>query len=1047
MKKTAAVWFLLELAILLQPLNAARLHAADWPMARGNAARSAAASESLKLPLASAWTYRAPAKPRPAWPRSERMRFDRAMQTVASAGIVVFGNSVDGTITALDLESGQAAWSFATEGPIRFAPALWRDQVYAVSDDGNLYVLKLSDGSLLWQHQGGKGHQAVLGNGAMISKWPARGGPVIADGVVYYAAGIWPSEGIFIHALNAETGEPLWSNTESGFFDMPQPHGGANAESGVAAQGYLVVAKDRLLVPTGRAVPACFNRLTGKFDYFHLQKYGQNGESLMMALGDVFFNGGLGFGLAEGQRRAKIGTGQLAAFENGVIRSFGHVLAQYQWGEEESKNKQGEVEIVQALRTTWSHDGLPQSASILTAGHQVVLGSDGQVSIFDTTQGKIVWEAPIEGTAYGLALANGNLLVSTDQGTIAAFAPESEQQPERSHSTGDNSEVVAANPSASTVAAPVATLDSGTAADEIVRRSGVMRGFCLDLACGDGSLARELAVRTELQIIAVDEDPENVRRARALLSAAGLYGTRVVVQHRDPNATGYPTYFADLIVSGRSIREGAESFARAEAKRLQRPFGGSICIGPPGKMKQTVRGPLAGAGNWTHQYANTANTTNSDDSLVAGRLGMLWFRDIDFEIPSRHGRAPAPLFQDGLLINAGMDGVIGVDAYNGRQLWHRSIPNLLRAYDGDELMGVSGTGSNLCIGGHSVFVRDGHRCLQLDVASGQPIGEFETPVGIQATDQGEATGPKGAAARDQVSVGDEANDQEGAKRNPWGYLAWSDGILFGSSANQEHVVTYRYVNRGGDMTKQLTESRTLFAIDPATGKYLWSYEATDSIRHNGIAIAAGRVFLIDRPLAHFDRIKKPKSKEHPTGKLVALDPRTGKVEWKNDDNIYGTMLAVSQQHNVILMSYQPTRFRLDSETGGRMAAFRTDSGARLWDIEAKYSARPMLSDRTIYTQDGAWDLLTGKPVPFALKKSYGCGILASSKKMLLFRSATLGYYDLTGAKKTENYGGIRPGCWINALPVGGIVLLPDATSGCNCSYLNKAWIALEPMNH
>jgi len=64
--------------------------------------------------------------------------------------------------------------------------------------------------------------------------------------------------------------------------------------------------------------------------------------------------------------------------------------------------------------------------------------------------------------------------------------------------------------------------------------------------------------------------------------------------------------------------------------------------------------------------------------------------------------------------------------------------------------------------------------------------------------------------------------------------------------------------------------------------------------------------------------------------------------------------------------------------------------------------------------------------------------------MLVFRSATLGYFDFERNDGIENYGGIRPGCWINALPVGGLLLLPDATSGCQCSYLNRAWIALVP---
>ena len=59
------------------------------------------------------------------------------------------------------------------------------------------------------------------------------------------------------------------------------------------------------------------------------------------------------------------------------------------------------------------------------------------------------------------------------------------------------------------------------------------RGYCLDLGCGDGSLARELALRTELQVIAVDSDPEKVHVARENLFDEGLLGSRVTVLQRN----------------------------------------------------------------------------------------------------------------------------------------------------------------------------------------------------------------------------------------------------------------------------------------------------------------------------------------------------------------------------------------------------------------------------------------------------------------------------------------------------------------------------------
>jgi hypothetical protein len=129
-----------------------------------------------------------------------------------------------------------------------------------------------------------------------------------------------------------------------------------------------------------------------------------------------------------------------------------------------------------------------------------------------------------------------------------------------------------------------------------------------------------------------------------------------------------------------------------------------------------------------------------------------------------------------------------------------------------------------------------------------------------------------------------------------------------------------------------------------------------------------------------------------------------------------------------------------------MSAYDLTTGRRLWQMEAKYDSRPMINGRTILAQGGAWDLLTGAPKPFEFGRSYGCGILAGCPNMLLFRSATLGYRNLeTADARPANYGGMRPGCWVNTLPAGGLVLVPDASAACRCSYQNRAWVALQPV--
>ncbi len=70
-------------------------------------------------------------------------------------------------------------------------------------------------------------------------------------------------------------------------------------------------------------------------------------------------------------------------------------------------------------------------------------------------------------------------------------------------------------------------------------------------------------------------------------------------------------------------------------------------------------------------------------------------------------------------------------------------------------------------------------------------------------------------------------------------------------------------------------------------------------------------------------------------------------------------------------------------------------------------------------------------------------MVVGSPQLLLFRSAVLGYVDLAESSRTRFFGGIRPNCWVNAIPAGGMVLMPDFTEKCVCAYDNKTNLALE----
>jgi outer membrane protein assembly factor BamB len=224
--KTIRIGIVLSLLFSTVPY----LRASDWPMHRADAARSGYTADHLPARLKISWIRKAGSPPQPAWSgRDTRMPFDLAFQPVVSGGLVFFGSSSDCTVYALDGRTGREKWTYITDGPVRFAPAVWQDRLFVVSDDGHLYCLGLRDGELLWKKRGGPSTDMVLGNDRLISRWPARGGPVIKDGIVYFGTGIWPSEGIYLYAVDASTGRTLWVNDSSGSLVLEQPHGGNRA--------------------------------------------------------------------------------------------------------------------------------------------------------------------------------------------------------------------------------------------------------------------------------------------------------------------------------------------------------------------------------------------------------------------------------------------------------------------------------------------------------------------------------------------------------------------------------------------------------------------------------------------------------------------------------------------------------------------------------------------------------------------------------------------------------------------------------------------------
>jgi hypothetical protein len=253
-------------------LCATALPAADWPMWRHDAGRTASTTQAMPEKLDLLWSRELPPL-RPAF-KETRLQFDRSYEPVVAGKKLIVGSSREDCLIAFDTDTGAEVWRALATGPVRFAPVIFGDLVLFGSDDGVMRSVKLADGSEVWSKRAVPSNRMLLGNQRLISVWPVRGGPVAKDGRVYFAAGVWPLEGTFVFCWDAATGEQIWCNDRCSYLYGIHPHQ-TEAMGGLAPQGYLLIDGDDLVVPCSNAYPARLDLKTGALKEFELPSAGR----------------------------------------------------------------------------------------------------------------------------------------------------------------------------------------------------------------------------------------------------------------------------------------------------------------------------------------------------------------------------------------------------------------------------------------------------------------------------------------------------------------------------------------------------------------------------------------------------------------------------------------------------------------------------------------------------------------------------------------------------------------------------------------------------
>jgi len=1165
-------------------LLAATGMAEDWPTYRHDNARSAVTPEDLDLPLAAQWIFVPPHPPAPAWtnPAKEkaRVRFDEAYHVAAAGDAVYFGSSADGTIYCLDAVTGQLRWSTITGGPVRVAPTIWNGAVYVGSDDGHAYCLDARNGRVNWKVRGAYGQNQVLGNGYMISLWPIRTGVMVENGIAYFGAGVFPHETLFLCAVNAEDGSLLWRNDTYGETGYKLEFGG------VSPQGPLLASEDTLFVPSGRAMPAAFNKSDGTF-MSYLPPGGKIGGTWALLTEDRLIAGveskrayspkghpvrntayawfpGVQL-VVEGDYAYMVTFEELAALDRkafsfaeewranldkerkplvdrlNILESKARrlagdkleaVRAELGLVKRQLADMSEEQEHIEAAVRRWEHPWKHHHALML-AGDLLFAGGDNTVAAVLKKTGQELWSGSVDGKACGLAAANGRLLVSTDTGQIVCFASGEASAPTHKLPTTDQP-----------FPDDALTTLCARFADQVVAATGVTKGFCLVYGSGTGRLAYELAQRTELHIVGIEPDMEQAEAARKALGATGLYGARLRIDQGDLAQLPYADYFANLIVSEAMLTTDAPLGSQDELMRVLKPCGGVLYLARPEQAVgadaswdslltpsndfngipeednllpfKTVRGALPGAGQWTHQYADPGNTACSDDELVRGPLGVLWFgRPGPEQMVERHARSVAPVAMDGRLFVQGENLVMAYDAYNGVQLWERALPGAVRVRVDSDM-------GNLALRKDGLYVATDDTCVRLDPATGELLREYRMPPApngqtrrwgyiacVGDTLFGSTAHPlredygllwDEIAGEDGQWVDVEAAAQKRQEAYPQRYIDAINRFQQEFSAPNEQAF-WRAQQSGfmwhtmspfpawgsvdtpvGAVTERIMDSDVFFALDTESGEVQWTYPGK-AIAHPAITIGDGTVFLADCSITAEQ--KKAAMQERQAliaqgvwekeeisygpedadiRQVVALEATTGAKQWERIIDLTGCggdRMGMAYRDGVLCFFGCFSNHDRELFTSGRLkwrrvTALAAKDGRDLWSRPLNYLRRPVIVGDEILVEPRACSLHTGAvknrmhPLTGAdsewefVRPGHCCSITSASPNMFFLRGYFLWYYDLERDQGMLPFGAIRPGCWINTIPANGLVLFPEASSGCTCSYPVRSTVVLQP---
>ena len=1129
----------------------------DWPMWRYDAARTADTPLELEEELHLQWVRELP-EPKRAWPHQwddrGKLDFDISYTPVVMGERIFVPSNVTDSVTAYNIEDGAEEWRFYTDGPVRVAPVAWEGMVYFASDDGYLYCVDAENGEQLWSFQGGPSDDRLLGNERIINFWAARGGPVIEDRTLYFAAGFWPLHGVFVYALDAESGEVEWVNDTTSSDYVPLPHGGAYGFGGLSPQGYLAAGEDQLVVAGGRALPGVLDRHTGEvlegdfrakpnggfavdadgLAYNHNEMIQDRVDALSDQIdGDVFYklaardrlfvtteDGALYcFGPEETNpvrhdyRPATLrprsadwaATAQRLLDELGESEGYGLILGAgsgdllrellYR-SDHHLVVVEDDPEVVESLRNELVETGMygrraavieadPAAFSVQPYLFSMVLSEDAQAAGIEADTPLLArlldGLRPYGGVAYlgttathGADLSQAVFAAASDVDQINVQAPADfplvASRTEEETTLADAA--AAANVDQLRIETPVDFPSVERPTEQVAGLSHAAMAADVDqlsvrTAAGDAprddarsrftDVATTAAAEVDQLSLEITEEETEADDTVGQLSQAALAAAvdQVFVEPRRAAARDR---------AAERLRElaNAASAAGVDQLSVERRSDSQGRIGMASRAGFTqedtllaredfvfaVRGgPLSGAGEWTHQYHDPANTLKSEDERVKLPLGLLWYGGPNnHNILPRHSGGPRPKVTAGRQVYLGVENIAARCVYTGRQLWDVEYPGIGHPFtnldleerwaDGEEVYmsnipGATYIGSPFVSLPDGVYLRYDREIHRLDPATGETVDEFSLP------------------GRPVAEIYDDEDAPE------WGHISVQGDYLIVTA--EPHV--FEDQELGWEDSYTGTSSRLLAVMDRNNGEVLWSKEAEIGFRHGAIVSSNDTVYVVDglseNALDYLAR--RGEEPDEDATRIFALDLESGEERWSSDSNVFGTYLIYSADHDILIEGGSRDMRRPFDDEPGNVTARSGSEGEILWEGGGPTLPAAVLGDMLIPGRPGnAVSLLTGETwqreqphtgetSSWNYDRTYGCNTLNASTNLLLYRTGYAGYFDLEHDTGTGTFSGFRSGCTANMVAADGVLNALDYTRTCTCSYQNQTSLAMVHM--